>query len=112
LRGMGIIGAPAGAMALLALCLIPWGGLGPGSLLGAALIGLPAQEVLRITALPNALWLLLLGPVLWRLCAAAAATVATRPVGRRPPRASRVARETSGPAWGHPRRTASVTKCV
>ena len=71
LRGMGIIGAPAGAMALLALCLIPWGGLGPGTLLGAALIGQPAQEVARITALPNALWLLLLGPVLWRLCSAA-----------------------------------------
>jgi len=75
LRGMGIIGAPAGAMALLALCLIPWGGLGPGSLLGAALIGMPAQEVLRITALPNAVWLLLLGPVLWRLCAAAGLAV-------------------------------------
>jgi lactate permease len=72
---MGIIGAPAGAMALLALCLIPWGGLGPGSLLGAALIGLPAQDVLRITALPNALWLLLLGPVLWRLCRAAGLAV-------------------------------------
>ncbi|MCE2761310.1 MAG: hypothetical protein LW713_09805 [Acetobacteraceae bacterium] len=75
LRGMGIIGAPAGAMALLALCLIPWGGLGPGSLLGAALIGLPAQDLMRITALPNALWLLLLGPVLWRLCAAAGLAV-------------------------------------
>ena len=75
LRVMGIIGAPAGAMALLALCLIPWGGLGPGSLLGAALIGLPAQDVMRITALPNAAWLLLLGPVLWRLCAAAGLAV-------------------------------------
>ncbi|MCA3382988.1 MAG: hypothetical protein ING08_22445 [Roseomonas sp.] len=75
LRGMGIIGAPAGAMALLALCLIPWGGLGPGTLLGAALIGQPAQEVARITALPNALWLLLLGPVLWRLCSTAGLAV-------------------------------------
>jgi lactate permease len=75
LRVMGIIGAPAGAMALLALCLIPWGGLGPGSLLGAALIGLPAQDVMRITALPNAVWLLLLGPVLWRLCTAAGLAV-------------------------------------
>ncbi|MFN9095536.1 MAG: hypothetical protein ACK5WN_14690, partial [Alphaproteobacteria bacterium] len=75
LRGMGVIGTPAGAMALLALCLIPWGGLGPGTLLGAALIGQPAQEVARITALPNALWLLLLGPVLWRLCSAAGLAV-------------------------------------
>jgi lactate permease len=64
LRGMGIRGAPAGAMALLALCLIPWGGLGPGTLLGAALIGLPAQDVARITALPSAVWVLALGPVL------------------------------------------------
>ena len=71
LRGMGVIGAPAGAMALLALCLIPWGGLGPGTLLGAALIGLPAQGIASITALPNAVWLLVLGPVLWRLCRAA-----------------------------------------
>jgi lactate permease len=75
LRSMGIIGAPAGAMALLALCLIPWGGLGPGTLLGAALIGLPVQDVARVTALPNALWLLALGPVLWRLCRAAGLAV-------------------------------------
>lgn len=71
LRSMGIRGAPAGAMALLALCLIPWGGLGPGTLLGAALIGLPVQDVARITALPNAVWIVALGPVLWRLCGAA-----------------------------------------
>ena len=75
LRGMGIRGAPAGAMALLALCLIPWGGLGPGTLLGAALIGLPAQDVARVTALPSAIWVLALGPVLWRLCAAAGLAV-------------------------------------
>jgi lactate permease len=75
LRSMGVIGAPAGAMALLALCLIPWGGLGPGTLLGAALIGQPVQEVARITALPNALWLLALGPVLWRLCSVAGIAV-------------------------------------
>jgi lactate permease len=75
LRSMGVIGAPAGAMALLALCLIPWGGLGPGTLLGAALIGQPVQEVARITALLNALWLLALGPVLWRLCSVAGIAV-------------------------------------
>lgn len=71
LRKMGLGGAPAGAMALLALCLIPWGGLGPGTLLGAALIGLPAQDIAQISALPNAIWVIVLGPVLWRLCAAA-----------------------------------------
>lgn len=75
LRGMGLGGAPAGAMALLALTLVPWGGLGPGTALGAALIGLPAQAVAAATAWPNALWFILLGPVLWRLCAAAGVVV-------------------------------------
>jgi len=75
LRGMGLRGAPAGAMALLALTLVPWGGLGPGTALGAVLIGLPAQEVAVATAWPNAAWLPLLGPVLWRLCAAAGIAV-------------------------------------
>lgn len=75
LRGMGLGGAPAAALALLSLCLIPWGGLGPGTALGAALLGVPGQEVAALTALPNAAWLLLLGPVCWRLCAAAGVAV-------------------------------------
>lgn len=77
LRAMGIAGAPAGAMALLALTLVPWGGLGPGTALGAALTGLPAQQIAAATAWPNAVWLVLLGPVLWRLCAAAGVVVPT-----------------------------------
>jgi lactate permease len=76
LRGMGLGGAPAGAMALLSLSLVPWGGLGPGTALGAALVGLPAQSVAAATAWPNAIWYPLLGPVLWRLCAAAGIAVA------------------------------------
>ncbi|HYF09920.1 MAG TPA: L-lactate permease [Acetobacteraceae bacterium] len=78
LRGMGIGGAPAGALALLSLCLVPWGGLGPGTSLGAALIGLPAQEVARVASVPNAAWLMVLVPVLWRLCAAAGIAVPAR----------------------------------
>jgi lactate permease len=77
LRAMGIAGAPAGAMALLALSLVPWGGLGPGTALGAALTGLPVQQLAATTAWPNAAWLVLLGPVLWRLCAAAGVVVPT-----------------------------------
>jgi lactate permease len=69
LRGMGLGGAAAGAMALLSLTLVPWGGLGPGTALGAALIGMPAQQLAAATAWPNAAWLPLVGPVLWRLCA-------------------------------------------
>jgi lactate permease len=75
LRGMGLGGPAAGAMALLSLTLVPWGGLGPGTALGAALVGLPAQELAFATAWPNAAWLPLLGPVLWRLCAAAGVAV-------------------------------------
>lgn len=75
LRGMGIRGAPAAALALLALCLIPWGGLGPGTALGAVLVGAPAQQIAALTALPNAAWLLVLGPVCWRLSAAAGVPV-------------------------------------
>ncbi len=67
LRSMGLRGAPAGALALLSLSLVPWGGLGPGTLLGAALIGVPAQEIAALAAWPNAAWLLVLGPVCWRL---------------------------------------------
>jgi lactate permease len=78
LRAMGLRGAPAGAMALLALCLVPWGALGPGTALAAALTGIPAQDIAAMTALPNAAWILLLGPVLWRLCAAAGVEVPPR----------------------------------
>lgn len=75
LRDMGLRGPPTAALALLALCLIPWGGLGPGTALGAALVGAPAQEIAALTALPNAAWLLALGPVCWRLSAAAGVAV-------------------------------------
>ncbi len=78
LRGMGLSGAPAGAMALLSLYLVPWGGLGPGTALGAALVGLPAQELAEATAWRSAFWLPVLGPVLWRLCAAAGIAVPGR----------------------------------
>lgn len=75
LRGMGLRGPPAAALALLSLCLIPWGGLGPGTALGAALLGVPAQAIATLTALPNAVWVMLLGPVCWRLSAAAGVPV-------------------------------------
>lgn len=78
LRGMGLGGPVAGAMALLSLCLVPWGGLGPGTLLGATLVGVPVQEMARVIAFPNAAWLLMLGPVLWHLCARAGIAVPVR----------------------------------
>jgi lactate permease len=78
LRGMGIGGPVAGALALLSLVMIPWGGLGPGTALGAALTGLPGQEVARIAAIPNALWILLLAPLVWRLTERAGVAVPPR----------------------------------
>lgn len=78
LRGMGVGGAPAAALALLSLVLIPWGGLGPGTALGAALVGAPAQEIATLTALPAAAWLIALAPLVWRLSAAAGVPVPGR----------------------------------
>ncbi|GAA0591556.1 hypothetical protein GCM10009416_32480 [Craurococcus roseus] len=78
LRGMGIGGAVAAALSLQALVLVPWGGLGPGTALGAVLAGLPAQEVALVAAWPNAAWLVLLGPVLWSLSARAGVPVPPR----------------------------------
>lgn len=78
LRAMGLGGPVAGAMALLSLCLVPWGGLGPGTLLGATLVGVPVQEMARVIAFPNAAWLLMLGPVLWHLCTRAGIAVPLR----------------------------------
>jgi hypothetical protein len=78
LRGMGIGGAVAGALSLQALVLVPWGGLGPGTALGAVLAGLPAQEVALVAAWPNAAWLVLLGPLIWSLSARAGVPVPPR----------------------------------
>jgi hypothetical protein len=78
LRGMGLRGAVAAALALQALVLVPWGGLGPGTALGAALAGVPAQRVAMVAAWPNAAWLLLLGPLIWALSARAGVPVPPR----------------------------------
>jgi lactate permease len=71
LRGMGLRGAAAVALSVQALTLVPWGGLGPGTLLGAALAGVPAQQVALVSAWPNAAWLVLLAPLVWALTARA-----------------------------------------
>jgi lactate permease len=67
LRGMGLGGPVAVALALQALVLVPWGGLGPGTALGAALVGQPAQGLAQLGAWPSAAWLLLLAPLIWSL---------------------------------------------
>ena len=73
LRSMGVRGAVAAALAVQALTMVPWGGLGPGTSLGSAIAGVAPQEVARIAAWPTMLWLLLLAPLLWRFMAMAGA---------------------------------------
>lgn len=76
LRAMGIGGAVA--MSVQALVLVPWGGLGPGTLLGATMTGLPPHEVARVSAIPTALWMPCLAPLLWALQARAGVVVPGR----------------------------------
>ena len=45
MRQSGVASVPAAAMSLLTLALIPWGGLGPGTAVGAAISGVPGQEL-------------------------------------------------------------------
>jgi lactate permease len=78
LRGMGIGGAVAVALALQSQVMVPWGALGPGSALGAVLAGVPVQEMVALVARPSAAWILALAPVLWWLQARAGVPVPTR----------------------------------
>ena len=78
LRAMRIGGAVAVALALQSLVMIPWGGLGPGTSLGAALAGVPAQAAVALTAWPNAAWILGLIPVTGGLQARAGVVVSGR----------------------------------
>jgi len=78
LRAMGIRGVPAGGLAILSLWLAPWGGLGPGLALGAALAHRPLDEVSAVSALPHAVWLMTAMPVLWALLVRAGLAVPRR----------------------------------
>lgn len=78
LRGMGIRGAVAVALALLSQVMVPWGALGPGSALGAALAHVPAQQMVALVAWPNAAWILTLAPLVWWLQARAGVPVPPR----------------------------------
>lgn len=88
LRPLGLAGAPLAALLILAGSLIPWGGLGPGSALGAALAGVSPSALSRGTAPQSAVWLLLLLPLFWRFAAAAGHPV---PAARRPAQCAWVA---------------------
>ncbi|WP_073137497.1 L-lactate permease [Muricoccus roseus] len=77
-RAMGIRGVAAGGMAVLSCWLAPWGALGPGLALGAALAQRPMAEVSMVSALPHAAWLMVAPPVLWSLLAHAGLQVPRR----------------------------------
>jgi lactate permease len=67
LRRMGLSGPAMVAIGLYALLLIPWGGLGPGTALGAALAGVPVEALARHNAWLSAAWLFAMLLVFWRL---------------------------------------------
>lgn len=71
LHALGVTGPAGAALSLFSQVLIPWGGLGPGTLLGAALAGVPLRALGAWNAGLSAAWLLTLLPVFWRLAAEA-----------------------------------------
>lgn len=76
-RRVGVTGTKAAALALFSQLLIPWGGLGPGTSVGAALAGVLPQELASRNALMLALELPLLLPLFWQLCRKAGHPVPT-----------------------------------
>lgn len=67
LRAAGLRGPAAIAVGLYALLLVPWGGLGPGTFLGAALAGVDVGEMARANAWLSAAWLVAMLAIFWRL---------------------------------------------
>jgi lactate permease len=80
-RRAGIKGAPAAAIGMLSQIVVPWGGLGPGTAVGAALADVPAQVLATRNAVQLAAALPLLLLLLWRYCAAAGVPVSARQRG-------------------------------
>ncbi len=68
-RAAGVAGASAAAIGLMAQTIIPWGGLGPGTAIGAALAGIDPQDLATRNAWLLAPTLLLLLPLFWWWCA-------------------------------------------
>lgn len=71
MRRAGVAPVPAAAMSLLTLALIPWGGLGPGTAVGAAISGVSGQELGARNAWIVAAELPFLLLLFWRWSAAA-----------------------------------------
>ena len=74
-RAAGIGGAAAAAIGLMAQPLIPWGGLGPGTAIGAALAGVDPQALALRNAMAVAPELLALLVLFWGWCGLAGVNV-------------------------------------
>ena len=72
LRRAGLSGPAAISVGLFALLLVPWGGLGPGTFLGAALAGVDVLAMARFNACLTAVWLFAMLGLFWRLADALA----------------------------------------
>ena len=68
MRRAGIGGLNAALMALISQVFIPWGGLGPGTAIGAALAGIPPGDLAAASAWLASAVLLLLLPAFWVWC--------------------------------------------
>ncbi|NLC36474.1 MAG: hypothetical protein GX772_08545 [Alcaligenaceae bacterium] len=73
-RHLGIAPRHLMVFALMSQTLIPWGGMGSGTMLAAAYARLPANEIGFYSALPTALLMLVWLPLFWRTAATAGFT--------------------------------------
>lgn len=69
LRRAGLSGAAMTCVGVFALLLVPWGGLGPGTMLGAALAEVDVAAMAQVNALLSAAWLFAMLGLFWRLAA-------------------------------------------
>lgn len=83
LRAILALGVPAGpalALAAFSQCLVPWGALGVGTRISAAIVGIPVADIGWRAALVAAPVLLAMVPLYWRVAAAGGVRV---PLGQK-----------------------------
>jgi len=75
--GLRVGVAPAIALAALSQCLVPWGALGVGSRISAAIVDMPIEDISWRASVIMAPVMLLMGPVYWRIAAVSGHAVST-----------------------------------
>jgi lactate permease len=78
LRRIGVEGAAAACVAMLSQTIVPWGGLGPGTAIGAALAGVSPQAMATRDAVQLAAALPFLLLLFWRYAAVAGVAITGR----------------------------------